>query len=258
MYIKPYYKSLHTILNIIRENPMLKLSVLMPAYNEGKTLEKIVEKVIKQKVEGVYDLEIIIVDDRSKDNTRAIIESLKNKYKDKIVPVFHEKNMGKGAAIRTAIDKMTGDICIIQDADLEYDPSDYPLLLEPLVDTRADCVYGSRFVGSQSKRVLFFWHYLGNRFLTLLSNMFTNLNLTDMETCYKAFKCDILKSIPLQCNRFGFEPEITAKIARKRCRIFEVGISYSGRTYEEGKKITWKDGFVAIYIILRYGLIRNY
>jgi len=258
MYIKPYYKSLHTILNTIRENPMLKLSVLMPAYNEGKTLEKIVEKVIKQKVEGVYDLEIIIVDDRSKDNTRAIIESLKNKYKDKIVPVFHEKNMGKGAAIRTAIDKMTGDICIIQDADLEYDPSDYPLLLEPLVDTRADCVYGSRFVGSQSKRVLFFWHYLGNRFLTLLSNMFTNLNLTDMETCYKAFKCDILKSIPLQCNRFGFEPEITAKIARKRCRIFEVGISYSGRTYEEGKKITWKDGFVAIYIILRYGLIRNY
>src|SRR3989339_759668 len=258
MYIKPYYKSLHTIFNTIRENPMLKLSVLMPAYNEGKTLEKIVEKVIKQKVEGVYDLEIIIVDDRSQDNTRAIIESLKNKYKDKIVPVFHEKNMGKGAAIRTAIDKMTGDICIIQDADLEYDPSDYPLLLEPLVDTRADCVYGSRFVGSQSKRVLFFWHYLGNRFLTLLSNMFTNLNLTDMETCYKAFKCDILKSIPLQCNRFGFEPEITAKIARKRCRIFEVGISYSGRTYEEGKKITWKDGFVAIYIILRYGLIRNY
>lgn len=234
---------------------MLKLSVLMPAYNEEKTLEKIVEKVIKQKIEGVYDLEIIIVDDKSQDNTSSIIESIKAKYKDKIIPVFHEKNMGKGAAIRTAIEKMTGDICIIQDADLEYDPSDYPLILEPLVDTRADCVYGSRFVGSQSKRVLFFWHYLGNKFLTLLSNMFTNLNLTDMETCYKAFRCDILKSIPLECDRFGFEPEITAKISKKRCRIFEVGISYSGRTYDEGKKITWKDGFNAIYVIIKYGLM---
>ncbi|MBU0468041.1 MAG: glycosyltransferase family 2 protein [Candidatus Omnitrophica bacterium] len=236
---------------------MLKLSVLMPAYNEEKTLEKIVEKVIKQKVAGISDLEIIIVDDRSNDNTRSIIESLKIKYTNKIVPVFHDKNMGKGAAIRTAIDKMTGDICIIQDADLEYDPSDYPILLEPLVDTRADCVYGSRFVGSQSKRVLFFWHYLGNKFLTLLSNMFTNLNLTDIETCYKAFRCDVLKSIPLQCNRFGFEPEITAKISKKRCRIFEVGISYSGRTYDEGKKITWKDGIKAMFLIIKYGVICN-
>ncbi|MBU4332829.1 MAG: glycosyltransferase family 2 protein, partial [Candidatus Omnitrophica bacterium] len=181
----------------------------------------------------------------------------KIKYTNKIVPVFHDKNMGKGAAIRTAIDKMTGDICIIQDADLEYDPSDYPILLEPLVDTRADCVYGSRFVGSQSKRVLFFWHYLGNKFLTLLSNMFTNLNLTDIETCYKAFRCDVLKSIPLQCNRFGFEPEITAKISKKRCRIFEVGISYSGRTYDEGKKITWKDGIKAMFLIIKYGVICN-
>ena len=236
---------------------MLKLSVLMPAYNEEKWLEKIVDKVFAQKVNGVFDVEIVIVDDKSKDSTRSIIQSLCEKYKEKILPVFHEKNVGKGAALKSAIKKMTGDICIIQDADLEYDPSDYPLILEPIVDGRADCVYGSRFIGAQSKRVLFFWHYLGNKFLTLLSNMFTNLNLTDMETCYKAFRCDVLKSIPLQCNRFGFEPEITAKIARKRCRIYEVGISYSGRTYEEGKKITWRDGFKAIYVIVKFGLMKN-
>ena len=233
----------------------MKLSVLIPAYNEQEWLEKIVDKVLKQKVDGIQKMEIIIVDDKSKDRTTAIIQQLGAKYPDKIVPVYHGVNQGKGAAIRTAIEKMNGDICVIQDADLEYDPAEYPLLLEPIISGRADCVYGSRFMGSQSKRVLFFWHYLGNKFLTLLSNMFTNLNLTDMETCYKAFRCDLLKSIPLRCNRFGFEPEITAKIARRKFRIYEVGISYAGRTYEEGKKITWMDGIKAIFCIIKFGIV---
>ena len=235
----------------------MKLSVLMPSYNEEDWIEQIVEKVIRQKVEGINDLEIVIVDDASRDRTKEIILALKKKYGAQIISVFHEKNCGKGSAVRTAIENMTGDICIIQDADLEYDPADYPLVLEPLISGRADCVYGSRFMGGQSKRVLFFWHYLGNKFLTLLSNMGTNLNLTDMETCYKAFRCDILKSIPLQCKRFGFEPEITAKIARRRCRIYEVGISYSGRTYEEGKKITWVDGIKAIFLIIKFWFVRK-
>jgi len=223
----------------------MKLSVLMPSYNEERWLEKIVEKVINQKIDEIDDLEIIIVDDGSTDRTREIIQSLTQKYGGTIFPVFHEKNSGKGTAIHSAIEKMSGDICIIQDADLEYDPSDYSLVLEPIISGRADCVYGSRFVGNQPKRVLFFWHYVGNKFLTLLSNMFTNINLTDLETCYKAFRCEVLKSIPLRCERFGFEPEITAKIARRKFRIYEVGISYNGRTYEEGKKITWIDGLQA-------------
>lgn len=234
---------------------MLKLSVLIPVYNEKDTLEKIVERVLKQNVEGVVAKELIIIDDGSKDGTRDIIGRLAAKYSGQIKPVLHEKNMGKGMALRSGIKEMTGDICIIQDADLEYDPHDYPLVLEPLINGNADCVYGSRFAGGQSKRVLFFWHYAGNKFLTLLSNMFTNLNLTDMETCYKAFRCDVLKSIPLRCRSFGFEPEITAKVARRKCRIYEVGISYNGRTYEEGKKITWKDGFKAIFLILKFWLI---
>ena len=236
----------------------MKLSVLMAVYNEEDWLEKIVAKVLKQKVDGIHDLELIIVDDNSLDRTRAIIEDLSSKYPGKIVPVYHYVNSGKGAALRSAIDKMTGDICIIQDADLEYDPAEYPLMLEPIIHGRADCVYGSRFVGSQSKRVLFFWHYVGNKILTLMSNMFTNLNLTDMETCYKAFRCDILKTIPIQCNRFGFEPEITAKIAKRKCRIYEVGISYAGRTYEEGKKITWVDGVKAIFYIVKFWLSSDY
>ena len=230
----------------------------MAVYNEEDWLEKIVAKVLKQKVDGIHDLELIIVDDNSLDRTRAIIEDLSSKYPGKIVPVYHYVNSGKGAALRSAIDKMTGDICIIQDADLEYDPAEYPLMLEPIIHGRADCVYGSRFVGSQSKRVLFFWHYVGNKILTLMSNMFTNLNLTDMETCYKAFRCDILKTIPIQCNRFGFEPEITAKIAKRKCRIYEVGISYAGRTYEEGKKITWVDGVKAIFYIVKFWLSSDY
>lgn len=233
----------------------MKLSVLIPAYNEQDWLEKIVDKVLRQEVPGIKSMEIVIVDDKSKDRTPAIIRDLGARYPEKVVPVFHEINMGKGAAIRSAIAKMSGDLCLIQDADLEYDPSEYPGLLEPIIQGRADCVYGSRFVGSKSKRVLFFWHYMGNKFLTLLSNMFTNLNLTDMETCYKAFRCELLKSIPLRCNRFGFEPEITAKIARRKCRIYEVGISYAGRTYEEGKKITWVDGVKAIYYIIKFGIV---
>ncbi|MBN1870269.1 MAG: glycosyltransferase family 2 protein, partial [Candidatus Omnitrophica bacterium] len=186
-----------------------------------------------------------------------IILELAMKYGKEIVPVFHEKNSGKGIAIKSAIERMKGDICIIQDADWEYDPSDYPLMLEPLITGRADSVYGSRFVGAQSKRVLFFWHSVGNKMLTLMSNMFTNINLTDMETCYKAFKCDLLKSIPLRCRRFGFEPEITAKLARRKCRIYEVGISYRGRTYEEGKKITWMDGIKAIFLIIKFWIVND-
>jgi len=233
----------------------MKLSVLMPTFNEEKWLEPIVKKVLRQTVPGIDAMEIIIVDDGSSDRSREIIQSLSSTHAGKIVPVFHDKNRGKGAALHTAIEKMSGDVCIIQDADLEYDPADYPLVLEPIIHGRADCVYGSRFVGTQSKRVLFFWHSVGNKFLTLMSNFFTNLNLTDMETCYKAFRCDILKSIPLKCNHFGFEPEITAKIAKKKCRIYEVGISYAGRTYEDGKKIKWTDGLKAIYYIVRFWII---
>ena len=223
------------------------LSVIIPVYNEEHTIEEIVRRVDAVAI----DKQIVIVDDCSTDGTRGLLTSLS--VRDDITVLLHEKNRGKGAAIRTGLFAVTGDIAIIQDADLEYDPREYHTLIEPIVDGRADVVYGSRFLGGPH-RVLYFWHYVGNRFLTLLSNMLTNINLTDMETCYKAFRSDPVKAIPLKSNRFGFEPEFTAKIARRKLRIYEVPISYSGRTYEEGKKITWKDGIAAIVTILRFGL----
>lgn len=232
----------------------MKLSVVMPVYNEKQWIEKILDKVLKQKILGINELEIVIVDDGSTDGTKEIIAGLAKRYPQTIMPVFHEKNSGKGTAVFSGIKNIKGDICIIQDADLEYDPADYPIVLEPIIEGRADCVYGSRFVGSQPKRVLLFWHYVGNRFITLLSNMFTNLNLTDIETGCKAFRADVIKSIPIQSRDFGFEPEITARIAKKGCRVYEVGISYNGRTYKEGKKIRWFDGVKAIGTILKYGI----
>lgn len=230
----------------------MKLSILVPVYNEEQWICHILTKVLSQKVSGVSSREIIVVDDFSRDKTFEVLRDFARKHPEVIKVFTHEKNCGKGAALCTAISQMTGDLCIIQDADMEYDPADYPRVLEPIIEGRADVVYGSRFQGSESKRVLFFWHSVGNKFLTLLSNMCTNLNLTDMETCYKAFRCSLLKSIPIRSQRFGFEPEITAKIARRRARIFEVGISYNGRTYQEGKKIGWRDGFQAIGVILKY------
>ncbi|MBF0483613.1 MAG: glycosyltransferase family 2 protein [Candidatus Omnitrophica bacterium] len=232
----------------------MKLSILMSVYNEERWLPLIIPKVLAQKVEGINEVELIIVDDCSKDSTASIIKSFVERYPVNIRNFTNEVNQGKGSSIKTAISKASGDICVIQDADLEYDPSEYPKILEPIIQGRADCVFGSRFMGSEAKRVLFFWHSVGNKFLTLLSNMFTNLNLTDMETCYKAFRTDLLKSIPLTCRRFGFEPEITSKVAKRRARIYEVGISYNGRTYAEGKKINWLDGVKAIFCIIWFGL----
>ncbi len=230
---------------------MMKLSVIIPCYNELRTIDTIVEAVRNSTYENK---EIIIVDDFSTDGTRDV---LKNEIEKKVAKViYHEKNQGKGAALRTGIAAATGDIVIIQDADLEYDPNEYPIVIQPILENKADVVFGSRFLGGKAHRVLYFWHRVGNGLLTLLSNMFTNLNLTDMETCYKAFRREIIQSISIEENRFGFEPEITAKVARKRCRIYEVGISYYGRTYEEGKKIGWKDGVRAIYCIVKYGLFR--
>lgn len=224
------------------------LSVLMPVYNEKATILEIVRRVREVEIPK----EIVLVDDGSKDGTRDVLRNeLEGKYPD-VKVVFHPENRGKGAAIRTAIEHATGDYLIVQDADLEYDPREYFALLEPILDGRADVVYGSRFLGGGAHRVHFFWHRLGNGFLTLLSNMLTNLNLTDMEVCYKVFKSEIIKNIPLRCNRFDFEPEITAKVARRKCRIYEVPISYSGRDYSEGKKIGWRDGVQAIWTILKY------
>jgi glycosyltransferase involved in cell wall biosynthesis len=234
---------------------MKKLSILIPAYNEGKTIHLILDK-IKCVILPEIQKEVIIVNDCSSDNTEeAILSYISNNPDLDIQYHCHKTNQGKGAAINSAIKNFTGDYAIIQDADLEYDPNEYPLLLKPILDGFADVVYGSRFIGGKPHRILFFWHSIGNKWLTFLSNMTTNLNLTDMETCYKLFKKDIIKSIEIKESRFGIEPEITAKISKiEGIRIYEVGISYYGRTYEEGKKIGWKDGFEAIWCILKYGL----
>lgn len=227
----------------------MKLSIVIPVYNEVLTILEILHAVRSVDIEK----EIILVDDYSTDGTRKILTELA----DDVVHIFyHDRNMGKGAALRTGFSKVSGDIVIIQDADLEYDPQQYYKLIQPILDGKADVVYGSRFVTGDYRRVLYFWHMLGNTFLTLLSNMLTNLNLTDMETCYKVFNKDVLKRITVEENRFGFEPEITAKISKMDIRIYEVGISYSGRTYKEGKKIGWKDGISAIRCILKYNLFR--
>ena len=230
---------------------MPTLSVVMPVFNEKTTIVEIVERVR----DAPYEKEIIIVDDASTDGTREILEQLAEA--SDVTLLQHEKNRGKGAALRTGICVASGDVTIIQDADLEYDPFDYPKILDPILLGKADVVYGSRFIGGQSHRVFYFWHSVGNKFLTLLSNALTGLNLTDMETCYKAFKTEIIKSVDLKEDRFGFEPEITAKLAQMRLRIYEVGISYSGRTYDEGKKIGWKDGVQAIWCIFKYNLTRT-
>jgi len=228
------------------------LSIVVPCYNEKDTICTIVDAVLAAPVPAK---EVIIVDDCSRDGTRDILE---REIKDKVSRIIlHEKNMGKGAALRTGIQAATGDYVVVQDADLEYDPQEYPILLEPLLSGKADVVYGSRFLGNRAQRVLYFWHRVGNGVLTLLSNMFSNINLTDMETCYKMFKREVIQSIKIEENRFGFEPEITAKIAKIECRIYEVGISYYGRTYAEGKKIGMKDGFRALWCILKYNLFRN-
>jgi glycosyltransferase involved in cell wall biosynthesis len=224
----------------------MKLSIVIPVYNEMATLDEILKRV--QAVP--YDKEIIVVDDASTDGST---ERLRQISDENTIVLFHEQNSGKGGAVRTAFGAVSGDIVIIQDADLEYNPNEYGRLIEPILDGRADVVYGSRFTGGP-QRVLFFWHYVGNKFLTLLSNMFTNLNLSDMETCYKVFRSSLLENITIKSNRFGFEPEITAKFARQKCRIYEVPVSYSGRNYEEGKKITWRDGFAALFHILRFRL----
>ena len=227
------------------------LSVIVPCFNEEEKKELILNKIDKTSFKNK---EIIVVNDGSSDNTKEILDKIEKKLNFEIKIINHNKNLGKGAAINTAINKISGDIAIIQDADLEYDPNDYDKLINPILNNKADVVYGSRFVGSDAKRVLLFWHKMGNSFLTFLSNMFTNLNLTDMETGYKVFRTDIIKKISLKEKRFGIEPEITAKIAKKNIRIYEVGISYYGRDYSQGKKITWKDGFSALRCIFKYNL----
>ncbi|WP_264520489.1 glycosyltransferase family 2 protein [Flavobacterium sp. N1994] len=234
------------------------LSVIIPAYNEGPTIYKILDKIKAVSLIDTIEKEIIIVNDCSTDNTSDSVKNyILNNPNLTIVFKEHDKNKGKGAAIHTGIEMASGDVIVIQDADLEYDPQEYNILLNPMIKDVADVVYGSRFMGGNPHRILFFWHSIGNKFLTFLSNMFSNLNLTDMETCYKMFRADVLKSIPLKEKRFGFEPEVTQKIARiPKIRIYEVGISYYGRTFEEGKKINWKDGFHAIYCILRYGIFK--
>lgn len=234
------------------------LSIVIPAYNEERTIEQILDKVLEVELIGNLQKEIIIVDDCSSDATLDVIEEYIADHPDvKIVVHLHKVNKGKGAALHSGIKSATGEYLIIQDADLEYDPHEYNVLLDPILNGFADVVYGSRFQGGNPHRVLFFWHTIGNKYLTFLSNMFTNLNLTDMETCYKLFTTSMVQQLNLREHRFGFEPEVTAKISRdKTIRIYEVGISYYGRSYEEGKKIGWKDGFRAIYCILKYGLFR--
>ena len=228
----------------------MKLSVVMPVYNESATLRQIVDRVLAVSLE----LELICVDDGSSDGSREILEQIVQARPREIKVLLQPRNLGKGAALRRGIAEATGDFVVIQDADLEYDPAEYPQLIEPLLAGRADVVYGSRFLGAGPHRVLYFWHSVGNQFLTLVSNMLTNLNMTDMETCYKVFRREVIQSIPLEENRFGFEPEVTVKIAKRRLRVYEVGISYSGRTYEEGKKIGWRDGFRALWVLFKYSL----
>ncbi len=232
-------------------NTIVKLSVVIPIYNERHTLRTIIERVLA--VDISLEKELVCVDDCSKDGTRDILRQLAEEF-PAIKPYFQPVNRGKGAALREGFKHATGDFVIIQDADLEYDPNDYRVVLEPLLQGKADVVFGSRFLGGQAHRVLYFWHSMGNRFLTLLSNMASDLNLTDMETCYKAFRREVIQSIQLEQERFGFEPEITIKVARKRLRVYEVAISYDGRTYAEGKKIGWKDGVQALWCITKYGL----
>ena len=230
---------------------MPRLSVVIPCYNERDTIERIVDAVLAAPVAG---LEVIVVDDHSQDGTREI---LRTRVEPRVARViYHERNQGKGAALRSGFAAAGGDLVIVQDADLEYDPQEYPRLIEPILAGKADVVFGSRFSGGSSVRVLYYWHYVGNRLLTTFSNMLTNVNLTDMEVCYKVFRREVLQQIRIEEDRFGFEPEITAKVARLGCRIYEVGISYAGRTYREGKKIGWKDGVRAVWCILKYNLLR--
>jgi len=229
----------------------MKLSVIIPCFNEEKTISDLINAV---KNSGISNQEIIVVDDCSTDGSKNILKNLKN---EDIKLFFHSSNKGKGAALRTGFKQATGDICIVQDADLEYDPKEYSLMIEPIIANKADVVFGSRFQSGRPHRVVYFWHRMGNGFLTLISNIFTDLNLSDMETCFKAFRTEIIKSIKIEENRFGFEPEITAKISNLNLRIYEIGISYYGRTYAEGKKIGWKDGVRAIYCILKYNLIKR-
>lgn len=231
-----------------------KLSIVIPAYNEGATIHVILNKIKEVTLAGNISKEVIIINDCSKDNTEDAVKNYSTANPDVNIQYYkHEINKGKGAALHTGIEKATGDVIVIQDADLEYDPNEYNILLKPILDGFADVVYGSRFMGGRPHRILFFWHTIGNKFLTFCSNAFTNLNLTDMETCYKMFRADMVKSLKLEEKRFGFEPEVTAKISRyPKVRIYEVGISYYGRTYEEGKKIGWRDGFRALYCILKY------